>query len=683
MLPRPHFLFIDSVKSSFPMRSLKTFLALLLLAIVVAAHAETASIRLTSFPDLSVADARSTVTISLEVLTSSGRPVPDGTQVLLSTDKGTFKTQIVTTLQGRAQAVLVAPSTPGTAKIVAISQAPSGTATMEFEFLSDRSLLSSARDYVEIVAPGYMMFSLQNRVVEAAGPKQAVYLRYHDIEIDAEDLQLDIPNYVVRARKAHVKMGKMDQEFGDLYLKLNTRKGYGTTTYPQKVTTSYKPFGNWLIGVQETKERYAMGEITASGMKTPSIFVPDSQFEFQDITEAASLVSAKKAIVFPSRVVQFQRAEVVVGGVKVLKMPLFEVPLNGSSTGMVTDQIVNVNDNQVAINYPMYLTLKPGETSLLRFRTGQSYGRGVNSGGGAYLDYEMNWDRGNNMQGGLLVSGLARKDWAIGAHQYLRFSDDSSLNAQVQMPGSRSIFGSVGWNKQFRGYALNLAGTANQAVKGERFSSQDLSLSLDRDPIKMGPTRLIYGLTASDSRSSSKYATQRQSGAGFHIETQLVPKALDKRTTLNGSLGFVQLFGGASGQGGRTVSANLSLASTLSRSTSVVLSYDFLDDGFNSRLLGRQRMTLQANYDAGRMNMSFYGSKSLDFDRLNYFADISYRLTGLWKLSYSHTFDRYLEDESLDYNAMISYRIGFREVGLTWSNRTKRFGIQLFGASLN
>jgi hypothetical protein len=62
---------------------------------------------------------------------------------------------------------------------------------------------------------------------------------------------------------------------------------------------------------------------------------------------------------------------------------------------------------------------------------------------------------------------------------------------------------------------------------------------------------------------------------------------------------------------------------------------------------------------------------------------MNYRISGLWRLMGSYTFDKYLTDSYLDYNATIAYRLGIRELGLTWSARTKRFGIQVFGATLN
>src|SRR6185369_3811759 len=114
----------------------------------------------------------------------------------------------------------------------------------------------------------------------------------------------------------------------------------------------------------------------------------------------------------------------LVGGVKVLKMPLYSVSLtNGAS--LVTDQIIQVNDNQLAVDYPYYLSLKPGETSALRLRTGERYGRGTGVSRGIFLDYELGWNRGDEMVGGLTVSNIARQDWSIGLKQFLRLDSKS------------------------------------------------------------------------------------------------------------------------------------------------------------------------------------------------------------------------------------------------------------------
>ena len=330
---------------------------------------------ISSFPSMSVADARSTVTVTAVIVNSKGSPVPDGTQVTFSTTLGSFRSEVATTTGGRAQAILVAGGVPGTAIItVRVPGAP--PATYEFEFLSDRSLLSSAKEYVEIVAPGYMTYSQDDKIIGAAGANHGVHIRYRDVEIEADDMQYNIQAYELRLKKAKVKFGEVNQNFDECYIKLNQRKGFGTTTYVGPTAVSLKGYGRGFQFVNEDRQKYGLVELTSSGLRPATKQLSSTLFSFQDISASMSMVSAKKAVVFPRKEVQFQRAEVLVGGVKVLKMPLYSVSLtNGAS--LVTDQIVQVNDNQLAVDYPYYLSLKPGETSVLRFRTGERYGRGT------------------------------------------------------------------------------------------------------------------------------------------------------------------------------------------------------------------------------------------------------------------------------------------------------------------
>ncbi len=92
---------------------------------------------------------------------------------------------------------------------------------MEFEFVGDRKLLSTAQEYIEIVAPGDLQFTADTRIVGAAAPERGVYVRYRDMEIHADDVQVNIGAMELRARKAKLKFGKTTAEFDHLYLHLS------------------------------------------------------------------------------------------------------------------------------------------------------------------------------------------------------------------------------------------------------------------------------------------------------------------------------------------------------------------------------------------------------------------------------------------------------------------------------
>jgi hypothetical protein len=663
------------------MHALKQLIVLALLGLLAAgATAQSAFIRLTAYPSVSVADGRTPVTITAEIRDHQGRLVPDGTQVVLSSAPGQFREGVLRTANGLVQGILVPDSTAGIAKITASCLTFSATANLEYEFVADRSMLSSATEYVEFVSPTPMMYSVESKVIMAAAPDRGVYLRYRDVEIHADDLQYNIPMGEVRARKARLKVARHSHEYDELYLKLALRRGYGMGTYQGRVPTELIGFGRYVAFQTEERLRYGPLEITSSGHSPAREALAAQLFAFEDISESASHVAAKKAVIFPRREIQFHQAEIFVGGARAMKMPLFQVSIYGT-TPVLTDGILNVYDNQLSVNYPHYLSLKPGQTSLLRFRMGQNYGRTFGALGGTFLDYELNWNRGDEMQGGVTVSGLLRNDWGVGARQFMRLGDRTTIVGQVDLPGRRALFGSTNISHQLDGYALGLTANTTRSLRGPKFVTEQTSMVLERDPVQLRglPVRLYYGVTASHFETQTQAIDRTQSSVGLRLRGQVLPINLDRETSLHASFSASHLQGHNT-LTGLTYFASTTLSRRLGRSASLFMTYDFSEDGYNSALLGRHRMSAQASYAAGRTDLRLFGTKSLDFDRSSLQGDLSYSISNQWRLVYSYTFDQYLGDNYLDYAAAVAYNLGGREVGLTWSNRTKRFGVQILGA---
>jgi hypothetical protein len=651
-------------------------------------------IRLTSYPNMTVADGRSTTTISAEIRDRQGRLVPDGTQVVFTTNRGSFSDPVVKTTNGIARAIFSAGSVPGTANIQASALTINAVATLEVELVSDRSLLSTAKEYIEVVAPNYLMYSVDQRILGAAGPDKGVSLRYREVEIDADDLQVTVPTYEVRARKARLKFGDVEHEFEELYFQLDKRKGFGITTL---MVPDYSMVGDGKLFRFEKsmKERKGVASVGRSGVTAATEQAPPNAFVFSDLLESNSTVSAKKAVAFPKGQIQFQRAEMYVGTQRVMKLPLFQLNMYGG-TPLINEQVVNVYNNQLSVNYPHYLSLKPGETSLLRFRTGERYGRATSGLGGFFLDYELNWNRGDDMDGGLSVTGLTRSDWSVGARQYLRLDNRTVATAVLDFPSHQSLYGSATLNRQFDGFQLNLTANNSRDLRGDRFKSQQYYAVLEKDPTKVGnlPLRLFYGLSANynNSVTVSRFTTPsgpqttrtelQQQATSLRSRLQLLPLQLDRDTTLTGSLLLSKQYG-TNVQSDFSTLADLSMSRRLGGNASVMMQYNYARDGYTSKLTGMHSLNLQAFYDGGRTSFAATLNRSLDIDRFSYFVDASYRLSGLWRMSYSLTLDQYLGAQFRDDLMMLSYRLGAREIGVTYSVREKRVGFQVFGAPLN
>ncbi len=648
-------------------------------AVVMAGNA---TIELGSFPTMSVADGRSTVTVSALIRDAGGNLVPNGTRVIFSCDRGSFREAVVTTQNGVARAILQAGNVAGLAKISVSAITFQATATMDYEFVSDRTLLSSAKEYVDVVAPRDLRYSMDLKTIEASGSDRTAVLQYRDIEIRAEDLQLNVSTNEVRAKNAILKIGKDEVVCGELYFRLSQRMGFGSTTFKYR-PKHLKPFGGGVVFSEgEEREIYGMAEIRPGQIKKPDGVVPRRLFEMLDLSDSATLISAKKATSYPRKEVQFTKADVRVGGASIMKLPLFKVNMY-TQTPILTDQMIKINDNQIAIDYPHYLSLKPGETSLMRFSMGRGGSRGISSNRGAFLDYEYYWNRGDEFQGGLTVQSIGRKDWGVSANQFIKLDDTSELVAQVDLPAHRAFFGTLNIGKQFPGFNLNASASRTDSLTRDSYRNQQYMLSLDKDPIKVGrtPLRINVGLTASHSTNSSENLSASRSVAGVRGIMRLNPVYYGRDTSLNGSLTLAHLAGDEN-YGGTTISANLT-ASQSFKGGGLALSYDYTKDKFTSQFLGEHQLSGRMNYYLGNTSLNAFMIKSLDVDRMSIQLDASYRFSRDWKLSYAYTYDKFLADGFLDYYFILGYRLGYREVGLTWSHRTKRIGFQILGTTFN
>lgn len=653
-------------------------IALACWAVASIATAQQGSIVLSTFPSIGVADGRSTLTLSAEVRDGVGRLVRDGTQVVFETDRGSFLSRnVVGTQAGLAKIVMTAPSQPGTARVRATVFALNAASTLDIEFFADRTLLDSALDYVEVVAPAHVDYSPQHRLFEARDSEARVEVKYRDISVSAARVQLTASTYELRASGATLEIGGRFQAFQQLYMRLDRRRGFGVAIIEGKYLR-YIRNGPLLAFEEVEGPRLSVIEVSPGGFAPGDDARDLRPLDFQDLESAVSFVRAKKAVVFPSSQIQFHRATLTVGDQNVMSLPLFQLSTS-TSAPLVTEQFVNVSNSSLNVNYPHYVSLKPGETSLLRFRYGQRSGTGLGSTGGMFLDYEMNWNKGYDKQGGLVVSGLARDDWSVGIRQ--AWNGSTSVSAQLDFPAHRSMFANVGLSQPLGAYRLSALGQYGRSLSGERFESNLYNFSLERTPMPLGglPAQLTYGLTAS-ARSIRGSGSNEQVSANIRLDSEPLEFGATNSLRLSGAVGVAR---------GRSVDAEFT------RSASAVWDVDFGNgfvastgyeysvDGFTDEILGAHRLSSQLYWRGGPLSASAYFTQSLDLDRFSLSGSLDYRLSPLWRLSYGLYTDRYDGDSFGEQTVVLGYRLGFREVGLSYSTRTRRLGLELLGTRFN
>ncbi|MBX3110954.1 MAG: hypothetical protein KF857_03010 [Fimbriimonadaceae bacterium] len=644
------------------------------------AWAQNGTVTLNAFPSATVADGRSTLTISAEVRDSNGNLVPDGTAVIFETKLGEFRENVIKTQNGFARAVLQAGSIPGISVVRATCQRFSAFGQYEIQFFADKAALDTAKEYIEIFGEDSLLYSVQEKTMEASGRGKGAHLRYREVEIKADDLQVNVPTYEVRARKARVTIGKTTTEFDELYMKLNQRKGWGFAMADFPVVRTQ---GNGIVNVvtEDRRSRLWAVDLDQSGLHKRTETMDRNQLKFKDILGSLSMVEAKRATAYPHKTIQFHRANVKVGGQSVMKLPLFEMNVYTSSP-IITEQFVNVSSNQLAVNYPYYLSLKPGETSLARFRWGNRYGTGVGAGSGMFIDYERHWNRGDEMEGAFTVGGIGRDDWGAGIRQFWMTPDRTSISAQIDVPAHQSIFANASVNKPFGSYTANLNVSHGTNLSGPSFVNDQANLTVEKDPVKIGKTgaKVFFGMTANEQRLSNDGGSTVQEAVGLQARFVSPYWRIDKRSGLNASYRIAQLTG-TNVNVGLSHYATLNYDTTIGQGMALNVVYDFVEDGFTAPLLGRHRLSAESYFTKGHFRFSASATKTLDLDRLSLSSRMSYSFSNLWHLHYSYLWDKYEGEGFLNQTIILGYKLGLREVGLSYSQQTKRLGIEILGSS--
>ncbi|MCW5937736.1 MAG: hypothetical protein KIT11_10585 [Fimbriimonadaceae bacterium] len=646
------------------------------------ALAQRGTVELKAFPAMAVADGNSTVTLTAEVRDQNGRLARNGTTVVFETDRGQFRARsVIETTDGFARIALTAPGTAGTAKVRASAPSLSAQASIEVEFVSDPSILSSAKEFIEVASDGRLRYSTQERLMEAEGGEHPAELRYREIEIVADHLQLSVSNGDVRARGAVVKIGSHRQRFREVLVHLYQRKGLGLIDQ-ESVQVKAVPTASGIVPtVGRTRELVAQ-DIASSGFSRHRGDLDLSGMKFTDLDMAPSLVQARKAVVFPNRAIQFHRASLHVGDRSIMSVPLFELDANNSSP-ILTEQFFNVSNSSVAVNYPHYLSLEPGRTSLLRFRYGNRLTSGLGAAGGMFMDFEHAWNQGASSDGGLVVSGIGRDDWGANVRHYWQPDARSQFTAQVNLPAHRSLYANTSYNRQLGHYRLNLSYEHGRTLSGYRYISDSALASIEQQPAKLGnlPATVSLGVTAQERRIQGAVPISQQ-GVDLRMRMDSKPFNIGRSGTLMASYNLARQLGNGNGSA-FSQQATLSLSTTPMEGLFVQSTYEYVRDGFTESILGSHRLTTEATFSSGRTSLRGFAGQSLDADRTNLSANFDYRFSPIWRLSYGFYSDRFQADSFLEQTFIIGYRLGFREIGFSYSTRTRRLGLEILGTSFN
>lgn len=616
------------------------------------------AIRVSVYPAAAVADGASQILVVAEVRTAQGKPAPDGTQVAFNTTLGAFREPVVAAEGGVARATLIASQTPGTATITATAVGLGVVGETQALFVATQDELRSATDYVQVLGTEYLAYANEQRLIAASGRARGASVRFSFTRIEADDLQLEVENLRVKARNARLHFGSEATEFAELSYELRASQGYG---------------------VAEREGRWEVVRVRHGTVEPFDAVVPAEQFRFADISESSLVIKAAQIWFYPNERIQFHRAEFYVGEVRTLSLPLYSQSL--WSGGVGSDTLIGVQSGQVYLDVPYYYMLTPTQVGALRLRTAQVGGRTMGAARGMFLDLEHEYRVGFGT-GMVSLTSLARNDWGLNWRHQQPLSPNTRVALWLDSPAHQGIYGSVQLSHQARGYSTGVTLAGSTYWRGTRAQSLRTDVFIETTPRRVAelPVRQSLSLNFAANRLQGNTGTQTREGVGIRARWNLIPQSLGKGTTLTGGL-TVGRFVGNLPNAGWSLTGTLGVTQALGAGGALSLNYDYAQDALSANLLGRHRLSGSLSWSASeRYYLTGYFSRALDANSVSYVGDFSWRISPLWRVGLGYTWQRYQQYDFRDQTFTVAYRIGFREVALTWSSFSKRWSVDLLTA---
>jgi len=614
-----------------------------------------ATVDISAYPEAAVADGRSSLSVAVTIRDRNGNYVPDGTQVAFTTSLGQFADGVIGTSGGVARATLITGNIAGKARITAAVQGYATVAALTVDFVTDASQLRKTTTFLEATGPAYLAFAVDVQLVAATGANQGARVAYRDIEIKANDLQVDTRMMVVIAYRATITVGAESLEASEL--SYNLRAKTGIAVIQQNGIDRFVELTKGLA-VEQTARQAGYDD-----------------FRFSELIDSTTVIVASSIIVDPGRQALFTNAKVYVGTNKLVSLRYYAVDLSRPG-GLFNDQVVGVNQDGISLDLPYYVSLGPRQSSSLRLRAQHTGGRTYTTSRGTSLDWVTRYNDGQSYSGDFTVSDLASGKFGMTVRHSQKLSDTVDGYFLLDSPRHETVYGYSQISKRFSGFHASLGFSGNEGISRDIGSDRraDFTVDTDSKPIFGKLLYQSFGFTANYHTYTSSTFSNRQEALGPRYRLRTGGLRLGT-TSIGAGLIVSKLWGRGAGDG-VNIQGSVGSTTPIGTTSALSLTYDYYQDQFNANILGKHRVTGNFVGSLGSFGTSVYFTRSLDLKYQTLFADGALRLSKLWRVGFNYTWSDSLSSFS-DHGFFIGYTMGFREIAIRWSALTRRFGIEV------
>ncbi|MGI6294942.1 MAG: invasin domain 3-containing protein [Armatimonadota bacterium] len=622
------------------------------------------------------ADGRSYTQILATVLDETGAPVPDGTEVRLTTTAGDVSPAVYTTA-GRAIGVLTSSTAPQSATITALCNGAASSTQVEFILVSMEDGQSAADGTISM-AGGSLAYCVERDTVVASS---GVTLEYKSISIEADSMQ------VIQGAGRVLAQGNVSIRRGETTLNCNECV---LDTRSDRV----------LIRNFDDKAITTLDVAKLKPIAADSSNIDESIFSQSLDVDGSTWIVSERLTIIPKQKILFFKASVYVRDSKVMTLPYYSYSYKDRQS--ILQQVRYTSNDGMLIDLPFYCQLSENRASAIKLR----YSSGDNESGGyarprkgPSLGLQHDYLAGRGGYGTFFVDSLGNSNQAYELAHHLEYGSathsgraDFSSRYQPSSNYARGIhYTTLNVYGSLPKYSYTVLGyyggsrIKNSFMPGGYMDQSNFSFrtvlrankSIASTPVGSVFPNLTVGYgVPSGSRSSSLYQSL---GLTANRSKRL-------RGPLSASFAQSAAFTvTADGDTGTEMRFRPSLR-TYWMGGSASVGYNLnLRSGLNNTLWSQGRHQIDTNlfFDIGdRLTCSSSFDFGLDSRRMNLFSTASYRAGRLWQIRTNYDLYKYsynLGPKSLTYSTSY-FRIGvFRpvglyEVGLVWSPDGQQYG---------
>jgi len=394
------------------------------------------------------ADGKTAARIRIKVSDTNGRPAPDGTKVVVSTDLGYVgesefdRTKALTMETAAGFAMVFATSdTPGLATIE-ISVGTSRSNNVYLEFRPEGQAAGPELRVVRING-GWVGYSVDLNIIEA---RDCASVNYGGMSISGADIvQLDVNKMELRAQPAMITCEEEQLAGESLFFQFYTKRG----ALQQLTDVGLQRVGFNLYNLEP---RSLDGDL------------PDDAFDLLPVVGETWLV-ADSITVFVGEKIVLHDADIYVGTDKVMSLPPYWILAMPGYTGASNSQILGISsDGGLAVDLPFFYRVTDTRTGAVEIRRGARSGSVIaHEGWGIGLREEY---RAQNAEGELVLAGLPYSDWGMEWRDTREVFGGMLGDFSVGWPDHHSFFADANLFSYNSSYRSNVRAYYNQPEYG-------------------------------------------------------------------------------------------------------------------------------------------------------------------------------------------------------------------------